>query len=304
MLCWASIPVLLRELTGSLDAWTANAVRYPLVAACFWVVLLHARRAGTLTASLLVRASAPAFFSTVGQVFWALAPYHLPASMIGFLVRTSMLWAVLASVVLFADERTLLGSVRFHLGAAVALAGLVALTLLRVGSDPQVTAAGIAIILTCSLFFGLYGVSVRWFLADVPPLLAFGVVSQYVSVAALLMVVPLGDPGVLATLDLRDWSLLLASAALGIGFGHCLFYLGVVNLGPSLTNGCHLVSPFVTLALAAVFLGERLTMPQALAGLTIVAGAATLLSAKATVVPAADTQERTAEGIAAAEERA
>ena len=50
----------------------------------------------------------PSLLALVAQVFWALAPYYLPATAIGFFVRLSLLWSLIAAMILFPDERRLL----------------------------------------------------------------------------------------------------------------------------------------------------------------------------------------------------
>lgn len=284
LLSWASMPVFLRGLTEHVDALTANGLRYPAASILYWPVILLAWRTGKLGRGLFVRALGPAFFSAGGQILWAMAPYHLEASMIGFLIKVSILWAIIGAMLLFPEERALLRSARFYVGLVLALVGFVALAAPGGEAAGDVTPAGLAIILGCAFFFGLYGVSVRQFMDGVPPLLAFGVISQYVSVVTVALLLLFGDPSRIASISARGWTLILVSSMLGIGISHVLFYIALRRLGASLSMASHLTTPFLTLALAQVFLGERMAPSQWAWGSVMVAGGGLLVLAQETVV--------------------
>ena len=70
ILCWGSVPVLLRGLADpvhNVDAWLANGLRYPMSAILYWPILYMAYRSGKLTRSLILRAIPPAAFSMGGR---------------------------------------------------------------------------------------------------------------------------------------------------------------------------------------------------------------------------------------------
>jgi len=209
--------VLLRELTPHVDAWTANAVRYPLSALLYWPVLFVSWRTGVLNRQLIARCVTPAVLALSGQVLWALAPYYLTASVIGFLVRMSLVWALLGAMILFSDERRLLRVPRFYVGLVMSVGGFVVLSISKGMFDANVTVTGVVIILACSFFFGLYGVSVRHCLRGVHPLAGFGVVSQFVSIGTLIAVAAFGQPKDLVSLPTLGWCQLVISS----NPGHC-----------------------------------------------------------------------------------
>lgn len=245
MLCWGSVPVILRELTEHIDAWTANAVRYPLSALLYWPILFVFWRAGVLNRRLVSRCAIPAILALSGQVLWALAPYYLSASAIGFLVRMSLVWSLLGAMSLFPDERRLLRVPGFYVGLLLSVGGFIVLSVSKGMFDANVTVTGIAIILACSFFFGLYGVSVRQCLRGVHPLVGFGVVSQFVSIGTLIAAAAFGRPYDLASLATLGWCQLVASSILGIALGHFFLYVAVGRLGAAITSGVGAIGPFV-----------------------------------------------------------
>jgi drug/metabolite transporter (DMT)-like permease len=285
ILCWGVVPVLLRQLTSSIDAWTANGVRYPLAAFLYWPILWIAWSRNQVTPSLLRRCAVPAMLALGGQVFWALAHYHLQASEIGFLVRLSMIWSLLAALAIFPDERWLLREPRFYLGLVLIVGGFYVLSTSRAEMSVH-SRLGILIMLVCSVFFGLYVVSVRRFLSSVEPVLAFGVVSQFVSLGTLIGMWSLGRPEALRYVSAQGWSLLISSSILGIALGHIFLYVAVVRLGAAISTSCQSVAPFVTVAIASVVLNEMLTSSQWGAGLAMVVGAVVLLSSRRSPIDA------------------
>ncbi len=305
LFCWSIVPVFLRGLTGHVDAWTANAIRYPFAALLFWPVLVHARYSGLLGAPVLLRALVPAALSAGGQVLWAMAPYYLEASLIGFFIKSAILWAVVASMILFPDERALLKSRRFYAGMVLALAGFSALAITGGTIDANLTWSGFLIILACGVFFALYGVSVPYFLRGIKPRVAFAVVAQYVSIVTVILFFlqshiarvaggsegPSGEPGgvlslqdKLTSIPAKAWILLLVSSLLGIGISHVLFYIALHRLGATLASSSHLVTPFLTLAVANIFLGETMSVSQCMSGSVMLVGGSLLILAQETVL--------------------
>ena len=112
------------------------------------------------------------------------------------------------------------------------------------------------------------------------PILAFAIVAQLCSIVLFIAMFVKGDYTVIARLSPRDWTLLVASSLLGIGFGHVLLYMAVIRLGASVTTTCQSAMPFLTAAIASVMLGEQLTAGQWLSGCVIIAGAIILLTVR------------------------
>jgi len=243
-------------------------------------VLWHAHRTGQLNRDVLTRLRVPALLALGGQILWGLAPYYLSASTIGFYIRFALVWSVLAAVTLFPDERRLLGLPRFYVGLALCIGGFVALSVAGIQSDADVSVTGVVIMIFCSFFFGLYAVSVRWHLRGMNPLVGFGVVAQYVSCGTLIAMLLWGTPSCLVPLSFGNWTALITSSLLGIALGHFFLYTAVQRLGAAVTSGVQSITPFFTVAMAYLFLGESMTTTKWIAGIVIVVGAAVLLSAQ------------------------
>lgn len=286
MFFWGVTPVILRRLTQFIDPWTTNAIRYPMAAMLYWPLLFYMRRSGKLTKDLLKRCIVPALFSLGGQVFWALAHYELQASEVGFFVRTSTAWAILGAMILFDDERRLLYQPRFYYGLVLILIGFLAMSLLGGNAEKEGLlvdgnySLGVIYVLLASTFFGFYIVSIRYFVPNVNPMHAFGIVCQIVSVGVIVGLFAFGHVQAIGQQSAFSWSLLVSSTLLGIAFGHVLMYTAIQRLGASITSSCQSLLPFVTVSAAHLALGENLGAWQWRGGLLMVVGAIVLLSVK------------------------
>lgn len=279
--------MILRTLTSHIDAWTANGIRYPFAAMLYWPLLYWAFQTGRLNLALVRRCLIPTACSLGGQVFWALSFYELPASEVGFLIRLSSVWTVVASMVLFRDERQLLKRSSFYFGVSLIALGFLAMSWFRepgatTGPDvpPGNYQLGIFYILLCGAFFGFYLVSVRKCVPDVNPMVSFGIVANLVSVGTVAGMLLLGDVTLVGKQTAYSWSLLLGSAFLGIALGHVMLFVAVQRLGASITSVCQTLMPFVTATAATFLLSETLTRYQWISGAVMVVGAIVLLSIK------------------------
>lgn len=279
ILSWAAVPVLLRYLTDSIDAWTANGVRYPLGTILYLPVFIVAWRSGELDRTMLRRCVVPSLLALGGQILWGLSPYYLPAGTIGFLLRFSLVFSLAGAVLLFPDERPLLKQLSFYIGLVLSIAGFVLLSVSKMQTDAEVTVAGILIAFACSLFYGFYGVSVRYYLLRANPLVSSGVVSTFVSIGTVIMMFCVGDYGALVRVSGVDWLVILISSVVGITLGHYFLYSAVPRLGAAVTSGAQTLTPFATIVLAAWLLHESMNAIEWTGGLMMVVGAATLILA-------------------------
>lgn len=268
---------MLRELTHSVDPWIANGIRFPAAAVCYWPVLIYFYRQGRLTRQVVRQCLKPAGCLFCGQILWAMSPYYLPASSIGFLVRMTMVFSILFAMVWVREERRLLGVPAFYFGLVASTIGFLLMSFSQDYSSQAIKPFGIVLMLVYSVIYGLYVVNVRLCLEGIHPLLSFGIICQFVSTGLLVLAIFQGDWSVVPTFSSSAWALLLGSSLAGIATTHALLFTAVIRLGASITSGVQNLTPFVTALLAAAFLHESLTSIQWLGGMAIVLGAVWLL---------------------------
>jgi len=288
MFCFGSVPVFLRRFSIYLDLWTVNAVRYS-TAALFWLpfVLVLSRRLrpgrpAPPARSIWRAALIPAAINTVGQVGWAAAPYFVDASTIAFVIRTSFLFTIVLGFLFIPAERALARRPVFYVGALVSVVGVVMMFAgkISIGQTHLKELAGLAILLGTAFCWGGYAVSVRRHLAGYPLRLSCGVISLYTTAVLVVLMLILGGQARGAEPPSTLWLLVVASGMIGVAFGHVLYYRGIHGIGPVITSGVNLGSPFVTCLIASFFPGEGITALQFAGGVTVVAGGAVLVLAQ------------------------
>jgi drug/metabolite transporter (DMT)-like permease len=274
---WGATPVMLRELTNHLDAWTTNGVRYPFVAILYWPVLYLGYRRGVVNKDLMKLCIVPAFWSLLGQIMWGLAPYYLKAPAIGFFIRLTLVFSMAAAMVLFADERRLLRQPLFFVGLALCVSGFITFATFGGLMSGEMSTMGVLIMLACSFFFGMYAVSVRHFLRNRSPIFSFAIVAQFVSIGTFTLMLCFGEPSRLLSVNSNGWLLLFASSIVGIGMGHVFLYVAVQRFGATIATGVQTAQPFVTVIVAFLAHGETLNVGQWCAGVGMIFGAVALL---------------------------
>lgn len=279
--CFGTVPIFIRHLSRYLDAWIVNGIRYSTAALILFPFVLVLQRRQRAFGGVWRAAIAPATVNLLGQILWGLTPYYNEACVINFVIRTTFLFTIIFSFLWLPGERALARFPAFWVGSAVCVCGVALMygaTLRRgVGSSPF----GIMLIVATSVFWGLYAVFIKRCLHEYPARLGFGVVSLYTTAGLVVLMGLNGDFSRLRPLTVGNWGLLILSGILGIAIAHVLVFRAIRVLGPVAVYGADLLSPFVTLLGAMLFLGETMTSPQLLGGLALVVGTATLVLTQA-----------------------
>jgi drug/metabolite transporter (DMT)-like permease len=278
VLSWASIPLFLKHFALSLDAWTVNGIRYGAAALALVPLLRMPGRTDPPGRNIWRDALVPGTINSVGQVGWALLPYFMPASVMGFGVRSAFLFTLLGSLWLLPEERYLFRSPAFWGGAGVCVAGFVVL-FRATARDPSASIGGLFVLLATSAVWGFYGVTVRKFMKGYAPERGFAVISLYTAAVVSLLMLILGDMREVASQSPATMGLLLFSALLGISVAHVLMFYVLSHLGAVIEGGAEMATPFLTFIGAALLFGERLSPIQWAGGIGVVAGCLLMIRA-------------------------
>lgn len=283
--CWSLIPPMLKALTPVLDAWTTNGVRYPFSALLLLIPLWVEYRRGRIDPRIYLMALVPTTLNIVAQVLWALIPYYLDATRMGFFVRISVVFSILGGFICFREERRLIGSPWFWLGVLGSGTGI---TIMSLGGEtlPQgASLIGIFLALGCGACYGLYAVAVRYSLQGARPWVAFPIISAYTSAGLLVMMFTQGNPGDLLDLTPGQWAFLLLSAAIGVAIAHTLYYMAIERLGVAISSSTQLVAPFLTSYWCYLSFGETITLLQWGGGIILFVGGVLLILSQTRLAP-------------------
>ena len=280
LICWGSVPLFLKHFTAYIDGWTANGLRYPLAMLVWLPWLVAMVRRGERPVRFYVRALVPAVVNLGGQCLWAWAPYFIDPGLLAFVIRLNVIWAIIGALLLFPEERGVLGSRAFWGGLALGVGGFSVIGYYGGALAGGTTGLGIVITVACSVLWGLYGVTVRWSMRGVDSREAFALIGGYTALGTMALMVGLGEPGRALAMPPASMGLLLLSAVVGVSAAHVLYYMAIARMGVSICSGASLLSPFLTAWASWWLYGEQLKEQQWLGGVALVVGAAGVLWAQ------------------------
>jgi len=285
LLCWCSVPLFIEYFTGFFDQFTQNGLRYTIAASLWLPVLLWMLARGRVPSEIWAAAVIPSVVNVGAQTFWAWSLYYLEPGMVAFGAKLNTVWGAALAILLFADERRLVYSVSFWIGMALSAGGFLVMVAWHGQLRLPGTVTGLALIVTCSVFWALYAIAVRWKVGRFSPIPAFAVISLYTAAGCDLLMVIFGRPADIFEASGFVMSLVAASAVLGIGLAHVFYYAALKRLGVAITSGILLLSPFITAVLSRFIYSERLSAMQWTGGAILVLGTGFLMAAQQALRP-------------------
>jgi len=280
LLCWSSAPLFIKYLTGYLDLWTQNVLRY--VAAClFWLpVLLVAAKNGQLPKAVWKRALLPFLPNIFMQNLWTAAFYHIDPGLASLLSMTAFLWAIILSVIFFADERHHLSNRLFWLSIFLSILGLLGVVFFNPAFTIDYTIIGISVTLLYGLLWGIYAISVKVAFRGIDSRIGFSVVSIYTIIVLAILEIFMGHPGKCLEMPFFGWFAIIVSGITGIALGHVFYYMSLRRLGATTPSLVQLAQPFIVVVFSYFIFGEKLSFIQIVFGVMLVAGSATAILSK------------------------
>ena len=280
LICWSSAPLFIKYLTGYLDLWTQNLLRYG--AAClFWLPFLFiAAKKGQLPKVVWKRALLPFIPNIITQNLWAAAFYYIDPGFASLLSTTAFLWVIILSVIFFANERQHLSNRLFRLSIILSLVGLMGVMFFHPAFTHSYTIIGIAMVMLYGLIWGLYAVAVKVAFRGIDSRIGFSVVSIYTVVALFILTMFMGQPQKCLEMPFGGWAAVVISGVTGIALGHVLYYISIRRLGATTPSLVQLAQPFIVVVISYFIFSERLSVPQLVFGVILVAGSALAILAK------------------------
>ncbi len=280
VICWSVGPLFIEYLTGYIDLWTQNALRY--IAAClFWLPFLLAdARAGRIPRKVWTRALVPLAPNLIMQSLWAAAFYYIDPGFATLLVKTSVIWVAVLSITFFSDERGLVRSTYFWLSLVLSGVGVTGVMLFKYDFQESHTIIGTVIALLFAFMWGLYTVAVKVSMRDVNSRIGFSVISIYTVVGLSVLAMFVGKPGQCLVMPLKVWAAAAVSGIIAIGLGHVLFYVSIHRLGATIPSLVQLSQPFMVIIFSYLLFGESFNALQVIFGIVLLVGSAAAIIAE------------------------
>ena len=275
-LCFGALPIFARAAyAGGVDTTTLLLLRFGTAAAVLWALLI-ARGAPLPRGRALATLGAMGALGYAGQAFSFFTALTLASA--GLVSLLLYLYPALVALL----SRALLGHPlsRLQLAAiAMALAGSV-LTIGRAGDGKPL---GILFGLLAAIIYSAYIVTGSRLPRSVVPTASATVV---ISAAAVVYAAVAVARGVQLPATAAGWGGVLGVALFGTVLAIGFFFAGLERVGPVRASIYSTLEPAFTLFLAAIFLGEQVTVPRLAGGALILAAVVLLARAEARVVSA------------------
>lgn len=272
VVCWTASPIFVKYLTTYIDFWTQNFLRY--CAAClFWLPFLFLSiKNKKLDKRVWKKALPPALANIATQSFWAASLYHMYPTFAVLLSKSSLIWIVFLSLVLFAPERALLKSKRFWIGMILSIAGVVGVLVNKEGFTSGDNLIGIVLCLVFSFLWAVYTITVKLAFRDIDVRSGFSVISIYTVVGLGILCFVFGRP--LQSLEMQGWPWLCIafSGVLGIGISHVLYYFSIKRIGAMIPALVLLIMPFTVFVVSNLVFGETMSTLQWVFGMGLLVG--------------------------------
>ncbi|MHC4475910.1 MAG: DMT family transporter [Planctomycetota bacterium] len=292
LLCWTTGPIFIKVLTGYLDVWTQNVLRYA-VAALFWLpYLLLAVKKGRVAKRLWLWALLPAAANTVMQSLWAGSFYYLNPAFMILLAESSLIWIAGFSIIFFAQERPLAKSKLFWLAVLLSVTGVIGVLLFEHDFAAAKTLTGIALALAGAFMWAVYTICAKVAFKNTDSRTGFSVVSIYTLIGLAILAMVFGRPGQCLNMDAWPWACVVISALFSIAFSHVLYYFAIKRIGATVPALVLLALPFIIFAISSIVFDESLSPFQIIFGIILIIGSAFAILAQRHLRPAQTVEGR------------
>lgn len=273
LIFWALGPIFIKYLTGYLDSWTQNLLRYSVACLVWMPFLIFSIKKGRLNTRVWRRAVVPGAANVFMQSLFACAFYYIGPAFMVLLAKSSLIWIAGFSLIFFPEERTLVNSKRFWSGLVLSTAGVIGVICFKEDFTAAGNLIGIALALAMGFMWAVYVVSARIAFRDIDSRQGFSVISIYTVAGLFLLALFFGELGDCLKMGAWQWFCVVISGATAIALSHTLYYAAMRRIGATIPALVMLVQPFNVLAISYVVFKESLNIFQLLFGVILLGGA-------------------------------
>ncbi len=271
---WSLGPIFIKYLTGYVDSWTQNLLRYS-VACLFWLpFLVFSIKTKRLDHRVWRRAIVPCIANILMQSLWAAAFYYIGPAFMVLLTKTNIIWIAGFSLIFFPEEKALIKSKHFLIGLTLSIIGLIGVMYYKVDLAEARTMTGIIVALAAAFMWGVYTVSVKIAFKDIDSRSGFSVISIYTVAGLAVSALLFGKVETAGQMGVWQWACVVISGITAIALAHTLYYSAIRHIGATIPAMVILAQPFTVLAISYVVFGESMNIFQLLFGIVLLIGSA------------------------------
>jgi len=269
---WALGPIFVKYLTGYVDSWTQNLLRYSVACLVWLPFLFFSIKTKRLDRRVWRRAVVPGVANVIMQSLFACAFYYIGPAFMVLLTKSSIIWITSFSLIFFPEERALVKSKRFWSGLALSAMGVIGVLYYKEDFAAAGTLTGIVLALAMAFMWAVYIVSARIAFKDIDSRQGFSVISIYTVGGLFVLALLFGELGDCVKMGAWQWACVVISGATAIALSHTLYYSAMRRIGATIPALVMLAQPFIVLAISYVVFRESLNVFQLLFGVVLLAG--------------------------------
>ena len=269
---WALGPIFVKYLTGYVDSWTQNLLRYSVSCLVWLPFLFFSIKTKRLDRRVWRRAVVPGVANVIMQSLFAYAFYYIGPAFMVLLTKSSIIWITSFSLIFFPKERALVKSKRFWSGLALSAMGVIGVLYYKEDFAAAGTLTGIVLALAMAFMWAVYIVSARIAFKDIDSRQGFSVISIYTVGGLFVLALLFGELGDCVKMGAWQWACIVISGATAIALSHTLYYSAMRRIGATIPALVMLAQPFIVLAISYVVFRESLNVFQLLFGVVLLAG--------------------------------
>jgi len=271
---WSFGPIFIKYLTGYLDSWTQNLLRYS-VACLFWLpFLVLSVKTKRLDHRVWRRAIVPAMANILMQSLWAAAFYYIGPAFMVLQTKTNIIWIAGFSLVFFSDERALAKSKSFWIGLLLSVVGLIGVMYHEVELAEARIITGIIVAQAAAFMWGVYTLSVKIAFKDIDSRSGFSVISIYTVAGLAVSALLFGKVETAVQMGTWQWVCVIISGVTAIALAHTLYYAAIRRIGATIPAMVILAQPFIVLAISNIVFEETMNIFQLFFGIVLLLGSA------------------------------
>jgi len=269
---WSLGPIFIKYLTGYVDSWTQNLLRYS-VACLFWLpFLVLSVKTKRIDHKVWRRAIVPAMANILMQSLWAAAFYYIGPAFMVLQMKTNIIWIAGFSLIFFSDERALARSKHFWIGLTLSVVGLIGVMYHEVNLAEAGIITGIIIAQATAFMWGVYTISVKIAFKDIDSRSGFSVISIYTVAGLAVCALLFGKVETATQMGAWQWACIVISGVASIALAHTLYYAAIRRIGATIPALVILAQPFFVLAISYMVFGESMNTFQLFFGIVLLIG--------------------------------
>ena len=278
---WAANSLFTRHFASFYNVWTQNGFRYAVAAAILVVIAVpQGRLRYRLTRAQWGKLLLVTLTNLFMQTNYAAVYYFIYPAVGSLVTRVNILFVTVLSFLIFHDERRVIRSPRFLIGAALTLGGVVTVIL---GRDPELLDhldvsrgdfwIGVGLATSLAFFASLYSLAIKYAVQDIPPLVSFTHVSWITALGLLLAMLVMGGAEDLWRQPPGGLALMALTALLSIVIAHACYYAALREIKAVISTSMLQLTPVLTCVFSALVYGDRLSPMQVAGGAAVIGGA-------------------------------